>query len=138
MRMSKKVENITYLESSTRLGDSFEPILGHVKQVGGEDDDGSMTLFDQAVSQYYLQKAKEHDLSSLEAVEMNAVGSNELAHRLLILPAGEPRQVLMKLNILENELATDMDLAAPVDRKHLVSFAALKADLIGLLAQMAE
>jgi len=138
MITSKKVQNITYLDGPTRLMPNDEPISGQVKYIDGDDQDDATALFDQAVSQYYLQKAKEHDVSSLEAVEMNAVGSNELAHRLLIIPASEPRHILMKLNIFENELATDMDLAAPVDRKHLLNFAALKADMIGLLAQLVD
>ena len=64
--------------------------------------------------------------------------SEELAHYVLTIPVSEPRQVLIKLNILENELATDMDLTAPVEGRHLLMFAALKADMIALLAQLAN
>ena len=138
MSKPNNAQNVTYLDDSNHIVNNDEHIFEEFEQINGHDHHNAIALFDQTVSQYYLQKAKEHDVSSLEAVEMNAVGSNELAHRLLIIPASEPRHILMKLNIFENELATDMDLAAPVDRKHLLNFAALKADMIGLLAQLAD
>jgi hypothetical protein len=91
--------------------------------------------FDRAVSKYYLQKSVESDPSLLPLLDEGQPGSEELAQNLLVIPSRQPRHVLVKLNILENELATDMDLAAPVDGKHLRMFAALKADMIALLAQ---
>ena len=138
MLNSKKSNNITYLEGASFVLTNDEPISGQVKGTEPEENGDAKSIFDRGVSDYYLQKAKEHDLSSLEAVSADATDSNELAHRLLLMPVSEPRHVLMKLNILENELATDMDLAAPVERKHLLNFAALKADMISLLAQIAE
>jgi hypothetical protein len=37
---------------------------------------------------------------------------------------------------MQNELAADMDLAAPISRKHIMMFAALQADIIELMASM--
>ena len=66
----------------------------------------------------------------------NGETSEDLANQLLNMPVSEPRQMLLKLNIMENELANDMDCALPVGRKHLLLFAALKVDLITLLAEV--
>ena len=134
----KKSSNITYLDGPNLALAKHGPASEPVEPIQAGNEEYTLSQFDQAVSHYYLQKAKEHDLASLEAASAEAIESNELAHRLLMMQVSEPRQVLMKLNILENELATDMDLAAPVERKHLLNFAALKADMIGLLAQLAE
>jgi hypothetical protein len=92
--------------------------------------------FDTAVAQYYRQKAIEHDPFTVEDISATEADSENLAQRLLIMPVSEPRHVLVKLNILENELSADMDLEAPVDRKHLLMFAALKVDLMKLMADM--
>ncbi len=94
--------------------------------------------FDRAVSRYYLQKSVESDPSLLPMLHAEEAFSEELAHKVLSIPVSEPRHVLIKLNILENELATDMDLTAPVEGRHLLMFAALKADMIALLAQLAN
>ena len=92
--------------------------------------------FDRLISSYYGQKSLEQDTASVEACQTSGPSSEELAMTILTSEVGEARQVLLKLNILENELATDMDMAAPVDRKHLLMFAGLKADLIGLMARI--
>jgi hypothetical protein len=93
--------------------------------------------FDAIVSQYYLKKSMESDSSDSVLLYNQGCTSEELAQKCLAIPASEPRHVLVKLNILENEFAIDMDLAAPVERKHLLMLAALKADMITLLAKLA-
>jgi hypothetical protein len=92
--------------------------------------------FDKNVSRYYYLKSVEQDLLSSQAFMNNGETSEELANQLLNMPVSEPRQMLLKLNIMENELANDMDCALPVGRKHLLLFAALKVDLITLLAEL--
>jgi hypothetical protein len=91
--------------------------------------------FDKFVSHYYYLKSVEQNLSSPEALVISREGSEELAERLLKAPVSEPRQLLLKLNILDNELSNDMDCTQPVGRKHLTIFAALKADIITLMAE---
>jgi hypothetical protein len=92
--------------------------------------------FDKNVSRYNYLKSVEQDLLSSQAFMNNGETSEELANQLLNMPVSEPRQMLLKLNIMENELANDMDCALPVGRKHLLLFAALKVDLITLLAEL--
>ena len=52
--------------------------------------------------------------------------------------ASAPRQILHKLNILENELATELENGASFDGRYLVMFSGLKADLIRLVARVDE
>ena len=92
--------------------------------------------FDNNVSRYYYLKSVEQDLLSSQVFMNNGETSEDLANQLLNMPVSEPRQMLLKLNIMENELANDMDCALPVGRKHLLLFAALKVDLITLLAEL--
>ena len=92
--------------------------------------------FDKYISRYYYLKSVEQDLLSSQAFMNNGETSEDLANQLLNMPVSEPRQMLLKLNIMENELANDMDCALPVGRKHLLLFAALKVDLITLLAEL--
>lgn len=91
--------------------------------------------FDRLISQYYYAKSVEQDTSSLEFAQELGQSSEELAFSILTRHAVEPRQVLQKLNILENELATELESGSPLDGKYLVMFAGLKADMIRLLAQ---
>lgn len=91
--------------------------------------------FDRLVSQYYYAKSVEQDTSSLEFAQELPRSSEELAFSILTKSAVEPRQVLLKLNILENELATELESGGPFDGKYLVMFAGLKADLIRLVGQ---
>jgi hypothetical protein len=102
------------------------------------DDDPLLlanAAFDAAVALYYRRKAIEHDPLTIANIVADGADSEQLAREVLLLPASEARQVLIKLNILENELAGDMDLEAPVDGRHLLMFAALKIDLIKFLAE---
>ena len=92
--------------------------------------------FDNFVSQYYYLKSIEQNFTSQNSVSTHGESSEELAEQLLKTPVREPRQVLLKLNILDNELSNDMDCTMPVGRKHLMIFAALKADIITLMAEM--
>ena len=101
-----------------------------------ETENNPATRFDRLISSYYRQKSLEQDTTSVQACQTSGTSSEELAMTILTAEVGEARQVLLKLNILENELATDMDMAAPVDRKHLLMFAGLKADLISLMARL--
>jgi hypothetical protein len=91
---------------------------------------------DRLVSQYYYAKSLEQDTASLEFAQDLEKSSEELAFSILTTRAAEPRQVLLKLNILENELATELENGAPFDGKYLVMFAGLKADLIRVVAQV--
>ena len=91
---------------------------------------------DRLISQYYYAKSVEQDTSSLDFVQELDRSSEELAFSILTKQAVEPRQVLLKLNILENELATELENGAPLDGKYLVMFAGLKADLIRLIGKV--
>lgn len=92
--------------------------------------------FDRLISQYYYAKSIEQDTSSLEFAQDLPKSSEELAFSILTKSISEPRHVLLKLNILENELATELENGGPFDGKYLVMFAGLKADLIRLAAQV--
>ena len=92
--------------------------------------------FDKNVSHYYYLKSVEQDLLSSQSLTNKGNTSEDIANELLNTLVSEPRQLLLKLNIMENELANDMDCATPVGRRHLMLFAALKADLITLLAEL--
>ena len=101
------------------------------------DTEVSADNFDKIISHYYYLKSVEQDLLSSQSLVNKGATSEDIAYQLLTMPASEPRQMLLKLNILENELANDMDCATPVGRRHLILFATLKADLITLLAELA-
>lgn len=90
--------------------------------------------FDKLISQYYYAKSVEQDTSSLEFAENLEKSSEELAFSILTKAAIEPRQILLKLNILENELAIELENGGGLDGRYLVMFAGLKADLIRLIA----
>ena len=91
--------------------------------------------FDRAVMDYYASKSVEADHGSFEAIAENALQSEKLAQKILSMSATSARQVLTKLSILDAELLTDLDCEAPVERRHIVAFAALKVDIVRLLAQ---
>jgi hypothetical protein len=91
---------------------------------------------DRLISQYYHAKSIEQDMSSLEFAQLLNRSSEDLAFSILTKGAIEPRHVLLKLNILENELANELEMGAPLDSKYLVMFAGLKGDLIRLAAQV--
>lgn len=99
-------------------------------------DEMSDNNFDNFVSHYYYLKSIEQNLSPQNSISTLGGSSEELAEQLLKTPVSEPRQVLLKLNILDNELSNDMDCTMPVGRKHLMIFAALKADIITLMAEL--
>ena len=44
----------------------------------------------------------------------------------------------MPPNTSDEELLADLDCEAPVERRHIVAFAALKVDIIRLLANQSE
>ena len=90
--------------------------------------------FDRLVSRYYFLKGKEQNPAAEDISAAGDDSSEAVAQKLLEMPLNEPRQVLLKLNILDNELTTDMDCAETVGRKHLLIFAALKADIIEIMA----
>jgi len=113
-----------------------------LSEIAAENDDmfypeNEPLDFDKFVSHYYYLKSVEQNLSSPTALVTAGEGSEELAERLLKTPVSEPRQLLLKLNILDNELSNDMDCTQPVGRKHITIFAALKADIITLMAEFA-
>ena len=93
---------------------------------------------DRLISQYYLAKSVEQDTSSVEFSKGIHQNSEDLAFSILTKHAVEPRQVMLKMNILENELATELELGAPLDGRYLVMFAGLKSDLIRLIARVEE
>lgn len=93
---------------------------------------------DRLISQYYLAKSIEQDTSSVQFSKESHQNSEDLAFSILTKQAVEPRQVILKLNILENELATELELGVPLDGRYLVMFAGLKSDLIRLIARVEE
>ena len=92
--------------------------------------------FDKILSQYYHLKSIEQDLDATAPLTKDAPTSERIAEYLLEMPSTEPRHVLLKLKLLDDELSSDMDCAMPVGRKHMMAFAALKADIITLLAEL--
>ena len=120
------LENVIPFDAETREnrveGTEIEPVMPY---------EG----LDRLISQYYHAKSIEQDTSSMEFAHELAESSEELAFSILTKNAVEPRQVLLKLNILENELATELESGMPLDGKYLIMFAGLKADLIRLVAQ---
>jgi hypothetical protein len=116
------------------------PFDAETRETPGEDIEFVAEMpfeaFDRLVSQYYYAKSLEQDTSSLEFAQDLAKSSEELAFTILTKCISEPRHVLSKLNILENELATELENGEPFDGKYLVMFAGLKADVIRLAAQV--
>ena len=92
--------------------------------------------FDKILFHYYHLKSVEQDLDATSPLTKDILTSESLAEILLEMPVSEPRHVLLKLKIIDDELSSDMDCAMPVGRKHLMAFAALKADIITLLAEL--
>lgn len=92
-------------------------------------------LFDRAVTEYYYCRSIEADPSSFESIVDNALQSERLAQQILSMPALSGRQVLAKLAIIDAELLSDLDCEAPIERRHLLAFAALKVDIVRLLAE---
>lgn len=90
--------------------------------------------FDHAVVEYYSSKSVESDPRLLDAIAHNALQSEKMAQKILSMPAMTMRQVLEKLSVLDAELLSDLDCEAPVERRHIVAFAALKVDIVRLLA----
>lgn len=94
--------------------------------------------FDLAVIEYYASKGAESDTRSLDAIVGHALQSEKMAKNILSMPAITMRHVMEKLSILDAELLADLDCEAPVDRRHIVAFAALKVDIVRLLADKKE
>lgn len=92
--------------------------------------------FDAAVSSYFESKSREADPKSFDAILEDALESEKLAEVILGMPALNSRQVLTKLSVIDSELLNDFDCEAPVDRRHILAFASLKADIVRLLARM--
>lgn len=126
-----------------KLVDNLENVIpfdAETRETIGEGADFAIEMpyegFDRLVSQYYHAKSVEQDTSSLEFAQDLYKSSEELAFAILTKSVAEPRQILLKLNILENELATELEGGAPLDGKYLVMFAGLKADLIRCVARV--
>jgi len=105
--------------------------------------DGPLALnaehrFDQALMEYYAAKGTETNPHSFDALMNDTLRSETLAQEILSLPAMTASQVLKKLSIIDAELLADLDCEAPVDRRHIVAFAALKVDIVRLLATQSE
>ena len=103
-----------------------------------QHDNAQFDTLDRLISQYYNAKSVEQDTSSLAFTQDLARSSEELAFEILVKQATAPRQILHKLNILENELAIELENGASFDGKYLVMFSGLKADLIRLVARVDE
>ncbi len=123
------------LETNKLTSDLYEG--NDLASAGGVSAKIATENFDSYVSHYYFLKSVEQNTSSSAVLAVDYESSEKLAEIVLKIPVSEPRQLLLKLNILGNELANDMDCAEPVGRKHLMSFAAIKADLISIMAAMA-
>jgi hypothetical protein len=95
-----------------------------------------MIKFQVLASQYYSKKSADVSLDDQSLTPDGTLDTELIAQRILSIPAKSPRQVLIKLDIMQNELAADMDLTAPISRKHIMMFAALQADIIELMASM--
>ena len=105
--------------------------------------DGSKPLsaeerFDQALTEYYAAKGAESNIHSFDALIDDTLRSEALAQEILAMPAMTQSQVLKKLSIIDAELLADLDCEAPVERRHIVAFAALKVDIVRLLASQSE
>ena len=95
-------------------------------------------LFDQALMDYYSAKGAESSANSFDALLDDALRTETLAQKILSMPAMTPSQVLKKLSIIDSELLADLDCEAPVERRHIIAFAALKVDIVRLLASQSE
>ena len=95
-------------------------------------------VFDQALIDYYAAKGAESDPTSFDDLMNDALRTETLAQKILSMPAITPGQVLKKLSIIDEELLADLDCEAPVERRHIVAFAALKVDIVRLLASQSE
>lgn len=93
---------------------------------------------DQLISTYYLKKGIEQDQSSLEFSEEGFAGSAEIVERLMTTPSLTERHLLLKLNIFENELATDIENGSGIESNALILFAGIKRDVMDLLAERAS
>jgi len=93
---------------------------------------------DQLISTYYLKKGIEQDQSSLEFSEEGFTGSAEIVERLMTTPSVTERHLLLKLNIFENELATDIENGSGIESNALILFAGIKRDVMDLLAERAS
>ena len=95
-------------------------------------------LFDQALMDYYAAKGAESNPNSFDSLMSDTLRTESLAQKILSMPAMTPGQVLKKLSIIDEELLADLDCEAPVERRHIVAFAALKVDIVRLLANQSE
>lgn len=95
-------------------------------------------LFDQALMDYYAAKGAEANPNSFDSLMSDTLRTESLAQKILSMPAMTPGQVLKKLSIIDEELLADLDCEAPVERRHIVAFAALKVDIVRLLANQSE
>ena len=98
----------------------------------------SAEKIDELISFYYLRKSIEQNTENLEFLTDDGCSSEELAYQILAAKIDRPRHVLLKLNILENELSDHIDCGEALDPRVLMMFAGLKADLINLIAQADE
>jgi hypothetical protein len=121
--------NVIPFEGDTLDGQDYH------SETGG---DAHFDTLDQIISQYYKAKSIEQDTSTLGFAQDLDKSSEELAFDILVKQSTAPRQILHKLNILENELATELENGAAFDGKYLVMLSGLKADLILLLARVEE
>ena len=95
-------------------------------------------LFEQALMDYYAAKGAESNPNSFDSLMSDTLRTESLAQKFLSMPAMTPGQVLKKLSIIDEELLADLDCEAPVERRHIVAFAALKVDIVRLLANQSE
>ena len=95
-------------------------------------------LFEQALMDYYAAKGAESNPNSFDSLMSDTLRTESLAQKILSMPAMTPGQVLKKLSIIDEELLADLDCEAPVERRHIVAFAALKVDIVRLLANQSE
>ncbi len=131
---SKKTQTLKASAGSINLLD--HRASGKIKHsVESNDVLPAKERFDRAVVEYYSSKSVESDPTSLDAIAHNALQSEKLAQKILSMPAMTMRQVLEKLSVLDAELLSDLDCEAPVERRHIVAFAALKVDIVRLLAE---
>lgn len=105
---------------------------------GKPDTDAPFDTVDFLISQYYNAKSIEQNTSSLDFAQGLDRSSEELAFDILVKQSTAPRQILHKLNILENELSIELENGAGFDSRYLVMFSGLKADLIRLIARVDE
>lgn len=130
---SKKAQALPGPARSVNLLD--HRATGQIKHSSETNDISSaQDRFDRAIIEYYASKSIESDPASLDAIAHNALRLEKIAQKILSMPAMTMRQVLEKLTVLDAELLSDLDCEAPVERRHIVAFAALKVDIVRLLA----